>query len=122
MSPYTQEMKPQKLPFSKTLDASKKSDPVSVRLFFGGPEAWARAKADHSAGFPALVIPVDEPLTLFRWGTLAGFSVLAIETRETSPHYRLTLARLLAAGGVRDCYVLPANFKAIDSIYWRGAQ
>ncbi len=109
-----------KLPFTKTLHDSKKAN--TVRLFFGGPEAWTRAKSDHSTGAPALVVPTDEPLTGFRWGELAGFSVLAIETRETSPHYRLMLARLMAAGGVRDCYVLAANLKAIDSIYWGGAQ
>lgn len=90
-----------------------------VWLYFGGHEAWSRAKGERALGWcNVLVLPVGEQPADFDWSCINGLSVVVIEVEGTSDELRQALVRALAIYGAEAVYLVPRSRQWTDVVMW----
>lgn len=91
----------------------------TIRIFFGGHDAWNRAKDDIAKGCPALCLPVGERPEERSWACLRGRSIVAVEIDDCGTGFRVSMVRLLAAWGAREVALIPFDCSPANAVFWR---
>lgn len=104
------------LPFSRQITPANE-----VLCFFGGHDAWSRAKQAIANGLAAVVLPVGEQPSAYDWSIVRGCVMHAIEVSETSREYRRSIVTYAAKAGASEVYAHSFCDDLTEDPYFVGA-
>lgn len=86
-------------PFARSLVGRQPGQSESLRVYCGA-NAWDMGKAWAKINYPTVTLPPDTSPESFDWRFAAGWSVLVIDTRNSTPlaHLRQVGVLLVQAG------------------------
>lgn len=89
-------------PFARQIVGRQPGASESLRLYCGA-DAWRVGGSWARSGYPAVVLPLDAAPGSFDWRFVFGWSVLVIDTRNSTPldHLRRLGVLLVQAGATR---------------------